>query len=61
MKCPERYKIIQQNLRQPIFDEDNIVRGEYHLLVETQQFENCYKEKCAAWDSEKNKCRKVGE
>ncbi len=61
MKCPERYKVIQQNLRQPIFDEDNIVRGEYHLLVETQQFENCYKEKCAAWDSEKNKCRKVGE
>ncbi|MBS1340493.1 MAG: hypothetical protein HP028_04865 [Clostridia bacterium] len=60
MKCPERYKVIQQNLRQPIFDEDNIVRGEYHLLVETQQFENCYKEKCAAWDSEKNKCRKVG-
>lgn len=53
MKCPERYKIIQQNLRQPIFDEDNIVRGEYHLLVETQQFENCYKEKCAAWDKEK--------
>lgn len=61
MKCPERYKIIQQNLRQPIFDEDNIVRGEYHLLVETQQFENCYKEQCAAWDSEKNKCRKVVE
>ena len=61
MKCPERYKVIQQNLRQPIFDEDNIVRGEYHLLVETQQFENCYKEKCAAWDSEKNKCRKFVE
>ena len=60
MKCQERYKIIQQNLRQPIFDEDNIVRGEYHLLVETQQFENCYKEKCAAWDKEKNMCKKIG-
>lgn len=60
MKCPERYKIIQQNLRQPIFDEDNIVRGEYHLLVETQQFENCYKEKCVAWDKEKNMCKKIG-
>lgn len=60
MKCPERYKIIQQNLRQPIFDEDNIVRGEYHLLVETQQFENCYKEKCAAWDKKKNMCKKIG-
>lgn len=60
MKCPERYKIIQQNLGQPMFDEDNIVRGEYHLLVETQQFENCYKEKCAAWDKEKNMCKKIG-
>lgn len=60
MKYPERYKIIQQNLRQPIFDEDNIVRGEYHLLVETQQFENCYKEKCAAWDKKKNMCKKIG-
>lgn len=61
MKCPERYNIMQHNIRKPIFDEDNIVRGEYHLLIETQQFENCYKEQCAAWDSEKNKCRKVGE
>ena len=43
MKCPERYNIMQHNIRKPIFDEDNIVRGEYHLLVETQQFENCYK------------------
>lgn len=60
MKCPERYKIIQQNIRQPIFDEDNVVRGENHLLVEIQQFENCYKEQCAAWDNEKNICRKVG-
>ena len=61
MKCPERYNIMQHNIRKSIFDEDNIVRGEYHLLVETQQFENCYKEQCAAWDKEKNKCRKVGE
>lgn len=61
MKCPEKYRVIQQNIRQPILDYDNIVRGEYHVLIETQQFENCYKEECAAWDNEKNKCRKVGE
>lgn len=60
MKCPESYKVIQQNLRQTIFDEDNIERGEYNLSVETQEFENCFKEKCAAWDSKKNRCRKVG-
>lgn len=61
MKCPEKYRVIKQNIRQPILDDDNIVRGEYHVLIETQQFENCYKEECAAWDKEKNKCRKVGE
>ena len=60
MKCPEKYRVIQQNIRQPILDDDNIVRGEYHVLIETQQFENCYKEECAAY-KEKNKCRKVGE
>lgn len=48
MKCPEKYRVIQQNIRQPILDDDNIVRGEYHILIETQQFENCYKEECAA-------------
>lgn len=61
MKCPEMYKIMQHNIRRQILDDDNIVRGEYHVLIETQQFENCYKEECVAWDKEKNKCRKVGE
>lgn len=61
MKCPEMYNIMQHNIRRPILDDDNIIRGEYHLLIETQQFENCYKEQCAAWDKEKNKCRKVEE
>ncbi len=61
MKCPEKYRVIQQNIRQPILDDDNIVRGEYHILIETQQFENCYKEECVAWDKEKQMCRKVGE
>ena len=27
MKCPEKYRVIQQNIRQPILDDDNIVRG----------------------------------
>ena len=53
MKCPERYRVIQQNIRQPIFDEDRIVKGEYHILIENQAFCECYKENCAAWDKEK--------
>ncbi len=61
MKCPEKYRVIQQNIRKPIIDEDNIVRGEYHLLIENQNFGECYKEKCVAWDNEKQCCRKVGE
>lgn len=32
----------------------------YNRLIETQQFENCYKEQCAAWDKEKNMCKKIG-
>lgn len=61
MKCPERYSVIQQNIRQPIFDEDRIVKGEYHILIENQAFCECYKENCAAWDNEKQRCRKVGQ
>lgn len=60
MKCPERYRVIQQNIRQPILDDDRIVKGEYQVLIEIQQFSECYKEQCAAWDSEKKMCRKVG-
>lgn len=59
MKCPERYSVIQQNIRQPILDEDRIVKGEYHILIENQAFCECYKENCAAWDKEKQCCRKV--
>ena len=44
MKCPEMYKVIQQNIRRPIVDIDNIVKGEYQVLIETQQFSECYKE-----------------
>lgn len=60
MKCPERYKIIQQNIRKPILNNDNMVMGEYHILIENQGFQECYKEKCAAWDKEKSMCKKIG-
>lgn len=36
MKCPEKCKTIQENLHCTIIDNEDIVRGEYHLLVETQ-------------------------
>lgn len=58
MKCPEKYKTVQQNLRKSIENEEGITKGEYHLLIENQMFEECYKEKCAAWDSEKERCKK---
>lgn len=60
MKCPEMYRITQQNIRRPILNEENMVMGEYHLLIETQGFCECYKEKCVAWDKEKQMCRKEG-
>lgn len=52
MKCPEIFSIMQHNIRKPILDDENVVRGEYHLLIETQGFSNCYEEQCAAWDKE---------
>lgn len=59
MKCPERFNVIQQNIRKPLLNEDGIATGEYHILVENQSLANCYKEECAAWDKEKNCCRKM--
>lgn len=59
MKCPEKYKTIQENLHKTIIDDDDKVIGEYHLLVETQQFGNCYKEECVTWDKEHCCCRKI--
>lgn len=53
MKCPEMYKIIQQNIRKPILNNDDIAMGEQHILIETQRFCECYKEECVAWDKEK--------
>jgi hypothetical protein len=48
MKRPEMYKVMQHNIRKPILDDDGMARGEYHLLVENQNFGECYKENCAA-------------
>ena len=59
MKCPEMYKIIQQNIRKPILNDEDIVAGEQHLLIETQSFCECYEEECVAWDKEKSKFRKI--
>lgn len=61
MKCPEKYKVNQLNIRKPIIDEEkDSLLGEYQILIENQGFAECYKEDCAAWDKEKQCCRKVG-
>lgn len=57
MKCPKRYRIMQQNIRKQILDAEKIFRGEYHLLIEEQGFSECYKEECVAWDKEKRICK----
>lgn len=59
MKCPERYRVIQQNIRKPILNDDNISVGEYHILLENQAFCECYEEKCAAWNKEEKSCSKM--
>lgn len=58
MKCPERFISVQRNIRKSIENEENVTKGEYHMLIENQMFEECYKENCAAWDVEKQRCRK---
>lgn len=61
MKCPEQFKITQYNRRKPIVDDEDTIRGEYHLLIENQNFGECYKDECAAWSKEKQCCRKIGQ
>ena len=46
MKCPDRFNIVQHNIRKPILNRDDIAIGEYHLLIENQGFADCYKEEC---------------
>lgn len=61
MKCPERFCVVQHNIRKPILNSDDIAIGEYHLLIENQGFADCYKEECTAWDKEHNCCRKISD
>ena len=60
MKCPERYNVVQSNIRKQLTNDDGVVVGEIHLLCENQNFAECLKDNCAAWDNENHKCRKVG-
>ena len=38
MKCPERFCVVQHNIRKPILNSEDIAIGEYHLLIENQGF-----------------------
>lgn len=60
VKCPERYQVIQFNVRNPILSDDEIVKGENHILIENQQFCDCYENECVAWDKERKMCKKIG-
>lgn len=40
MKCPERFCVVQHNIRKPILNSEDIAIGEYHLLIENQGFAN---------------------
>lgn len=59
MKCPERFMIVQQNLRGYLYNENTQLTGDNHILIEKQEFCDCYEEECMAWDKEKKICRKM--
>lgn len=59
MKCPIRFTVRQFNMDRPINDIDNNFKGDYRVLIENQDFEECYQENCAAWDKDKKMCRKL--
>lgn len=60
MKCPERYQVVQINMRGSVLSDDDVIKGENHILIENQGFGECYKENCAAWDKERKICKKIG-
>lgn len=60
MKCPERYTVVQQNIRGYLYNDNMQLAGDNHILIEKQEFCDCYKEKCMVWDKERKTCRKVG-
>lgn len=60
MKCPQRFLITQQNFRGYLYNDNMQMVGDNHMFIEKQDFCDCYKEECMAWDKEKKICRKVG-
>ncbi len=59
MKCPIRFTVRQFNMYRLINDIDNDFKGDYRVLIENQDFEECYQENCVAWDKDKKMCRKL--
>lgn len=59
MKCPYRFTVTQQNYAGYFLNENSQLIGDNHILLETQEFRECYKEECTAWDKKKKICRKV--
>lgn len=58
MKCPERYTVIQFNKRKQIVSQEETVEGENHLVVEIQEFGDCYEDECVYWNKKRKKCKK---
>lgn len=58
MKCPERFLIVQQNIKSYVINDNMQLVGDNHILIENQNFANCYEEQCVAWDKENQRCRK---
>lgn len=52
MKCPFRYVITQNTITK---NEENEIR----YWAELQEYADCYKENCLAYNSEKKICRKL--
>lgn len=56
MKCPKVFKIIQTTKERAILNENEISTGMDRTLTEVQDIGECYKENCAFWDKEKERC-----
>ena len=56
MKCPKQYNIVQKIQERNIFNNDDINTGFDRTFMEIQEFKDCYKEDCAFWNKEKERC-----
>lgn len=56
MKCPKIYKIVQTTRERALLNESEISIGTDRTLTEVQDFGECYKENCAYWNKEKERC-----